>query len=273
MGAARRRRRALRQGRARAPPVAERRAGRAGMAVARGDRLDRPGDRRPAARRRPLRAGDDRRGAGGAAVRPCGAPRRPPVAPVHAGGGRRAAGDEGRAAGPAGAALRLAAPGGARAGAGEPDARRERRRAALQARDQLGPGHAARVPPAPGLRGARAHGPRRPVPARAAGALPAHLRRRAGRQRARGAGPAALGARLGDRRRPPLARDLGGAARHRGPAGRRAAAVPARRRRLRPARRGARSWPTSRASARPSRRWPRWRPTAPTRRSWSAPRA
>ena len=124
----------------------------------------------------------------------------------------------------------------------EPRARHARagrglRRAALQARHQLGPGDAARVPRAAGLRGARAHAAGRPVPARAAGALPAAVRRRAGRQRPRGARPAAPRARRRDRRRAPLARrttppalEVEDAAR------RRAAAVPARGRRLRAAR-------------------------------------
>ena len=49
----------------------------------------------------------------------------------------------------------------------------ERRRAALQARGQLGPGHDPRLPRAAGRRRAQPHAADRPVPARAARALPA----------------------------------------------------------------------------------------------------
>ena len=114
---------------------------------------------------------------------------------------------------------------------------RQRRRAALHARRQLGPGHDPGLPRAARLRGARPLAPARPVPDRAARALPAHLRRR-GRRRARSDVLDRLRAEhdaaIGDVRRsrahdaPPVA----GEERAR----RRAAPVPARRRRLRAAR-------------------------------------
>ena len=81
-----------------------------------------------------------------------------------------------------GAALRPAAAGRARAGAGHAVADRERGGAAAQARRQLGPGDDPRLPRAARLRGARPLAAGRPVPARAARALPAHVRRR-GRRR------------------------------------------------------------------------------------------
>ena len=73
----------------------------------------------------------------------------------------------------------------ARAAAGPPGARarvavadRERRRAALQARRQLGSRTIPAFTALPARRGARPLDPGRPVPARAARALPAHVRRR-----------------------------------------------------------------------------------------------
>ena len=194
--------------------------------------------------------------------------RRPALAAVHAGGRRDAARAAGRAAGPARAALRDAAAGRPRARAGDADAGRELRRAALQARGQLGPGHRRRVRRAARRRGARPHAADRPVPARAARALhpPARDRRRRRTPARRSPGcaiehDAAIGAVRRSR-----AAD-GDAAGVRAAPGRRAAAVPARRRRVRAASRGGCSSPTSRASARPSRRSRRSRRTTPTRRS------
>ena len=171
-------------------------------------------------------------------------------------------------------ALRAAAARRARARAGHAVADRERGGAAAQARRQLGPGDDPRLPRAAGLRGARPLAAGRPLPARAARALPAHVRGR-GRRRTRPDVLERLRAEhdARDRRRPPLARPRRAGAGGRGRAGRRAAPVPARRRRLRAEGAAARSWPTSRGSARPCRRSPRSRPTAPTRRSWSARRA
>ena len=141
--------------------------------------------------RRALRARDDRRRARRAAGRARRRARRAAVAAVHAEVAEALL--EIRGARLDQRALRCASrlqvdlvP-----GARDARARRGLRRAALQARHQLGPGDAARVPRAAGVRGARAHAAGRPVPARAAGALPAAVRRRAGRQRPRRARPAA----------------------------------------------------------------------------------
>ena len=94
--------------------------------------------------------------------------------------------------------------------------------------------------------------PGRPVPARAAGALPARCSASSRRQRARGAGRPAPRARRRDRRRAPLARLRRPAAGDRGPPRRRAEAVPARRRRLRAA--GPAHVPGRRAGPRQDRR-------------------
>ena len=196
---------------------------------------------------------DRRRAARGAGAARRGA-RRAAVAAVHRRGRRGAARAARRAAGPARAALRAR---GCRS-AWSPRRRRCRwSRAYGEPRFKLDvnwdPETVAAFLELPA---AEAHGrslPGRPVPARAARALPAHVRRRGRRRtprevlerlRAR--------ARRGDRRRPPLARRTTARALDgRGPARRRAAPVPARRRRLRAASRGACSSPTSRASARP----------------------
>ena len=184
VGAPGRRHRALRQGRHRAPRVAEGPPRRPRVAGRGGHRLGRQGRRRQAQRRRALRARDDlgraARGAGGARRRP----RRPAVAAVHRRGRRDAVRDEGRPLRRARDALRPAAARGARARAGHAVADRERGGAAAQARRQLGPGDDPRLPRAARLRGARPLAPRRPLPARAARALPAHVRRR-GRRRTR----------------------------------------------------------------------------------------
>ena len=157
-----------------------------------------------------------------------------------------------------------------RPGAGARHARagRQRRRAALHARRQLGPGHDPRLPRPARLRGARPLAPDRPVPRRAARALPAHVRRRRRAERRRRArAPAGRARRARSRTsaarapttRPPLAVEavLGGELR---PFQRAGVAYVA-------ATRGARSSPTSRASARRSRRSPRSRRTTPTRPS------
>ena len=181
---------------------------------------------------------------------------------------RRAAG---RALRRARAALRAPPAGRARAGAGDAVADRQRRGAALQARRQLGPRDDPRLPRAARLRGARALAAGRPLPARAARALPAHVRRRGRAERRRRARAPAGRARRRDRGRPPLARPRRAGAGDRVGARRRAAAVPARRHRLRAEGAAHASSPTSRASARPCRRSARSRPTTPTRPSSSAP--
>ena len=191
VGAAGRRHGALREGRARALPGAVGGARRRGVAGARGEGLGGARVGGQARGRGPVRARCDLRRAARGARGGGRAGRGPLVAAVHPGGGGGAARDAGRAARPAGAALRLAAAGRAGAGAGHLGAGRERRRAALLARRQLGPGDDPRLPRASGLRGARALAAGRPVPARAAGALPADVRRRGRAERARGAGAAA----------------------------------------------------------------------------------
>ena len=271
VGAARRRHRPVREGRARALPGAVGVAGGRGVAGAGGQGLGRPRDGRQALRLRLLRARRHLRRAAGAARRAGRDGGRARLAALLEGGRRGAAGDGGRAAGPARAALCVAAPGRPAAPAGDARAGRERRRAALRARRQLGPGDDPGLPGAARLRGARPLAARRPVPARAARALPAHVRRRAGGQRPRGAREAAHRARRGDPRRAPVAGALGaGAGRSRIASAEscvRSSAPPW----LTRSRRGAPSWPTSRASARRWRRWPRWRPTTPTR-PWSSAR-
>ena len=110
---------------------------------------------------------------------------------------------------------------------------------------------------------------RRPLPRRAARALPAHATTSRSRGAARSARPAARRARRGDRASPPLARPRGRAARGRGRLG--GELQPFQRAGVRYVLgRGARSSPTSRASARPSRRSPRSRPTTRSPRSSSA---
>ena len=103
------------------------------------------------------------------------------------------------------AALRAPAAGRARAGAGDAVADRQRGGAALQARRQLGPGDDPRLPRAARLRGARALAAGRPLPARAARALPAHLRRR-GRARTPPTCSSACGASTTSRSRTSAAR-------------------------------------------------------------------
>ena len=121
--------------------------------------------------------------------------------------------------------------------------------------------HAARV------RGARPLAAARPVPDRAAGALPPHLRRRGRRRGAGAARHAPRRARRRDRRRPPLARARR-AARRRPRSGWAASCAPSSARASRTCSgRGGRSSPTSRASARPCRRSPRSRRTTPGPRS------
>ena len=197
--------------------------------------------------------------------------RRPCVGAVLQGSGRGAARDAGRAARSAGTALRDAAAGQPGPGAGDAGAGRERRRAALHARRQLGPGDDPGVPRASRLRGARPVAAGRSVPAGAARALPAHVRRRAVGDGARRHGPPAARARRGDRRRPPLTLAQRAGARDRGPAGRRAAAVPARRGGLRAG--GAAHVPGRRAGPRQDRAGAgdASRPTTPTR-PWSCAR-
>ena len=102
-------------------------------------------------------------------------------------------------------ALRAAPAGRARARAGHALADRERGRAAAQARRQLGPRDDPRLPRPARVRGARPLAAGRPLPARAARALPAHVRRRGRPERGRRAGAPAGPARRGDRRRPSLA--------------------------------------------------------------------
>ena len=238
----------------------------------RGDeRLGRARRRGAAERARRVRARDDLGRAAGRARRGRRGARRAAVAAVLAGDRRGAAGAARRAARQARAALRDAAAGRPGAGAGDAGAGRQRRRAALHARRQLGPRHDPRVPRAAGLRGARPLAADRPLPRRAARALPAHVRRRGRAQRRRGARAPARRARRGDRGRAPLARarrarrwrprrrSAASCARSSAPASRTCCA------------RGGRSSPTSRASARPSRRSPRWRRTAPIPRDRDLP--
>ena len=122
-------------------------------------------------RRRPGAAGRERR--------------RAAVAAVHRRGRDRARRAAGLALRRARAALRAPAAGRARAGARDAVADRQRGGAALQARRQLGPGDDPRLPRAARLRGARPLAAGRPLPARAARALPAHLRRRGRAERRR----------------------------------------------------------------------------------------
>ena len=266
--AARGRHRRLRPGRDRALPGARgRRRGRA-VAGARGQGLGRAHHRRPPRGRGLVRARRDRRRAARRARGRWPSPRRPALAAVHAGGRRDAAGAARRAHGPARAALRLAPAGRAGARAGDADAGRVLRRVALQARGQLGPGHRRRVRRAARGRGARPHGPDRPVPARAARALHPPARHRRRRQRPRSAlerlrteHDAAIGAVRRSRASDADAlacEDRGSAAS--------CARSSARASSTRSSRGGCSS-PTSRAWARPSRRWRRWRRTTPTRRS------
>ena len=158
--------------------------------------------------------------------------------------------------------------------AGHARAGRERRRAALHARRQLG--SRTRSPPSSRCPACEAHGRSLPIDPYLVEPLEHYLRTygvEVGAERAATALDAPAGrARRRDRGRPPLARPRRPAARRRGRARRRAAAVPARGRRLRAATPGGRSSPTSRASARPCRRSPRSRPTTPTRRVVRLPR-
>ena len=189
VGAAGRRDRPVRQGRDRAPSVAA--GGRRGQRLAGrgGQRLGRAGRRRAAGRARRVRARDDLgRAAGGASG---GGARRAALAPVLARDRRGAARAARRAARHPRAALRHQAPGRPRPAAGDARADRERRRAAPHARRQLGSRHGPGVPRPAGMRGARPLAPGRPVPRRAARALPAHVRRRGRGERARGAGAVA----------------------------------------------------------------------------------
>ena len=184
VGAAGRRHRALRQGRDRALPVAARGRPRHRLAGRGDDRLGRP-------RRAPRGcagkgafvletiAGElpDELAAGrrGHAAAGCGSP----FSQATRRGAARAAR---RAARQAGAALRDEAPGRPGARAGHARARRQRRRVALHARRQLGSRHDPGLPRPARVRGPRPLAADRPVPRRAAGALPAHARRR-GRRR------------------------------------------------------------------------------------------
>ena len=203
--------------------------------------------------------------------RSCGgrrAARRPALAAVHRGGRRHAARPGRRAHGPARAALRHAAAGRPPARPGDADAGRELRRAALQARGQLGPGHAsARSPSCP---------PPRPTAARCRSIRTCSSRSSTSSACTRSTSASNARDRLarlrvehdaGDRRRPPLAR-----LRRRRPGVRGRASAASCGRSSAPASptrcsRGGCSSPTSRAWARPSRRSPRSRRTTPTRRS------
>ena len=185
---------------------------------------------------------------------------------------RRAARAARRAAGQARAALRDAAAGRPGARAGDAVADRERRRAALHARRQLGPGHDPGVPRAAGVRGARPLAAGRPVPRRAARALPAHVRRR-GRRRTRAT--CSTGCARSTTRRSRACAARAPTTRRRSRA--RACSAASCGRSSAPAwptcwTRAARSSPTSRASARRSRRSPRSRRTTRSRRSSSARR-
>ena len=123
---------------------------------------------------RRVRARDHRRRAARRAGRGGPRARRPPVAALLRRRPRRSRA-AGRAHGPA--ALRCGRGcRSARARAGLAVADRERGGAAPHARRQLGPGDDPRLPRAAGGRGARPHAARRPLPARAARALPAPLR-------------------------------------------------------------------------------------------------
>ena len=221
VGAARRRHRAVRQGRARAPRLrCEVAAEVEAWLGARGHGLGRARERRRGATAHGRVRARQRS--------PASCRRRWPRSPTTRGGRdwlpfTQEVADEllempGARLGPARAALRAAACRSASEPApGDADAGRERRRAALQARGQLGPGHDPRLPGAARRRGARPHAAGRPVPAGAARALPAHVRRRRrATTRCEAAGPAAARARRGDRRRPPLARPRRAAAGHRG---------------------------------------------------------
>ena len=177
-----------------------------------------------------------------------------------------AAGDPRRAAGPARAALRLAPAGRPRPRAGLARARRGLRRAALQARHQLGSRRrcppSSRCPPARRT-AARSRSTRTcwsrwsttcgcsassrpPTRARCSTGCAASTTPRSTTCAARA--PSTPG---------PL--EIEDAARRRAASRSSARASPTR---CTP---GARSWPTSRASARPCRRSRRWRPTTPTR--------
>ena len=274
MGAAGRRDRALRQGRARALRRAARLAGGDRVAVARRSRAGSGASAPPSSTARGAFVLETIAGELPEELAAVAQERGGRLwVPFSAASGRGAARAQGLAHGPPRAALRRPAAGRPGARAGHALAGGERRGAALHARRQLGPGDGPGLPrPARG-RGARPLAARRPLPARAAGALPAPLRRRGRARRRRRARAPARRARRGRGGRARLARAPGAGARRRGRARRRAAAVPARRRRLRAEGPRRRSWPTSRAWARRCRRSPRWRRTAPIRPSSSARRA
>ena len=256
------------EGRARALPSL-RVARRRGLADARGRRLGRARDRGRCTRPRRIRARDDRRRAAGVA------------------GGARASTAAGRwlpfsPGSPtscwtmSGARLGPARRRAARSGCRSARSRRRRRRAgrespASRASRSTSTGTPRRSPPSSSCRRARArpHASGRPLPARAARALPAHygvelapnargvldpLRREhdaaidgVRRSRAHDAAPLDIEDRLGGE----LARSSAPACATRST-------------------RGARSSPTSRVSARPCRRSPRSSPTTRTRPSSSA---
>ncbi len=274
VGAAGRRGGAVREGRAGAPSDAQRGPRGQRLAVARRDRVDRPRDRRPAGRQGALHPRHDRRRAGAAARRSwpptaaggCGCPsrRRSPTPLLNTKGARldpralRCASRLQVDQVPAPAALILVE------GYGEP-----RFRLDINWDPDTLPAFLA-------LPACEAHGRTVPVDPYLLEPLEHYLR-------TYGVEPAHNAAEVLER----LRREHDGAiddvrrsrassapaAGGRGPARRRAEALPARRRRVRAARRGAPSWPTSRASARRSRRSRRWRPTTRSRRWSSAPPA
>ena len=271
MGAAGRPDRALRQGRHRAPPVAEGRARRRALARPGHRRLGRARRRGQAAGRGPLRARDDRRRA---ARRPrrrwprapaggCGC-RSPPRSPTALGELPGARFDE--------RALRCAHR--LRVGLEPAPATLSLIESVGEPRFKLDVNWDPETIPAfLALPACEAHGRSLPVDPYLLEPLEHYLRtfeRRGRAQRRRRARAPAGRARRRDRGRPPLARPRRAGAGDRGGARRRAAPVPARRRRLRAEGAPRPSSPTSRASARRCRRWPRSRPTTPTRPSSSA---
>ena len=163
--------------------------------------------------------------------------RRPPLAPVRARDRRGAARAARRAARQARAALRDEAAGRPGARARDARARRQRRRAALHARRQLG--SRTRSPPSsrcPRARRTAARSRSTPTSSSRSSTTCAPTASRSPRTPREVLDAAAGRARRGDRGRPPLARPRRPGARDRVGARRRAAPVPARRRRVRAAR-------------------------------------